>query len=94
MSKEKNVIIVDTLDRDVVQKADVETTSRMNLISFMISRNMDISGEQFARYENEYKEAFLAFEAAKEHIVKKYLSGVNATNWNLDYESCELTYEC
>jgi hypothetical protein len=91
---EKKSIIITVEDRDRVQKADVEMSSRMNLISFMISRNMDTSGEQFKRYEQEYKEAFLAFEAAKEHISSTYLSDINNVNWNLDYESCELTYEC
>lgn len=91
---EKKSIIITTEDRDRVQKADVEMSSRMNLISFMISRNMDTSGEQFKRYEQEYKEAFLAFEAAKEYISSTYLPNVSNANWNLDYESCELTYEC
>lgn len=94
MSENKNVIIVSMEDRDMVQKADIEMSSRMNLMGFMISRNMDTSGEQFKKYEDEYKAAFLNFEAAKEHISNVYLNGIQATNWNLDYESCELTYEC
>ena len=94
MSEKKNVIIVSEEDRNRVQRADIEAASRMNLIGFMISRNMDTSGEQFKKYEAEYKAAFTEFEAAKEHITNTYLNGVNATNWNLDYESCELTYEC
>lgn len=94
MSEKKNVVIVTAEDRDRVQKADIEMSSRMNLISFMISHNMDTSGDQFKKYEAEYKAAFLDFEAAKEHIARIYLNGKNATIWNLDYESCELTYEC
>lgn len=94
MSEKKNVIIVSYEDRDMVQRADIEMSSRMNLIGFMISRNMDTTGEQFKKYEDEYRAAFLAFEAAKEHISNTYLNGIQATNWNLDYESCELTYEC
>lgn len=89
-----NKIIVSVEDRDMVQRADTEMSSRMNLMGFMISRNMDTSGEQFKKYEKEYKEAFLTFEAAKDHIFNTYLSNTQATSWNLDYESCELTYEC
>lgn len=94
MSEKKNVIIVSEEDRNRVQKADIEAASRMNLIGFMISRNMDISGDQFKKYEAEYQAAFMEFEAAKEHITDTYLNGINAITWDLDYESCELTYEC
>jgi hypothetical protein len=81
-------------DRNMVQRADIEMSSRMNLISFMISRNMDTSGDQFKKYEKEYQEAFLAMEAAKNYISSTYLKNMTVTSWNLDYESCELTYEC
>lgn len=85
-------IIIDSIDRDMVQKADIEMSSKMNLISFIISRNMDIDTERFRQYEKEYQEAFFAFEAAKEAIVKKYLNNVNA-NWTLDYATATLSYE-
>lgn len=94
MSEKKNVIMVSEEDRTRVQKADVEASSRMNLIGFMISRNMDTSGDQFKRYEEEYRAAFMEFEAAKEYISNKYLKDIKAISWNLDYESRELTYEC
>ncbi len=88
----KNIIIIDANDRDIVQKADIEMNSRMNLISFMISRNMDI-GERFKQYEDEYQKSFLAFEAAKTNIANKYLKDFGAITWSLNYENCELTYE-
>ena len=88
----KEVIIIDSHDRDIVQKADIEMSSRMNLISFIISKNMDISNERFKQYEQEYKDAFLAFESAKDMIAKKYVPNLT-TNWSLDYVTCALTDE-
>lgn len=88
-----NMIIVDREDCNLVQKADIESASLMNLITFMVNHNVDISKERFKQYEEEYKQAFIAFETAKSMIEKKYLAGVNAKTWNLSYDNCELTYE-
>lgn len=85
-------IIVDTKDRDVVQRANVDASSLANLITFMISNNMDLSNERFQDYEKRYQEAYGIFEREKSRIEKKYLAGLNATSWALDYETCEITY--
>ena len=89
---EKNIIIVSEEDRNKVQRADIECASRMNLIAFMMNNGMSIETEQFARYQQEYQDAFVAFEAAKIEIEKKYLANLGAKNWNLDYATCELSY--
>ena len=85
-------IIVDTKDRDLVQRANVDASSLANLITFMISNNMDLSNERFQDYEKRYQEAYSAFEREKARIEKKYLAGLGATSWALDYETCEITY--
>ena len=87
----EKIIIVDTADRDMVQKADIEVSSRMNLISFMLSRNMDTNTDYFKRYEKEYQECFLAFEQAKTYIFNKYVKDEKALSWSLNYETCQLT---
>ena len=89
----KNIIMVSEEDHNMVQKADIEMSSRMNLITFIMSRDMDIDTEKFKKYEDEYQEKFFEFEKAKTYIFNKYVKGLNATSWSLDYESCELTYE-
>ena len=86
-------IIIDSNDRDIVQRADVEAASLMNLITFMINHNMDITNERFQQYEDRYKTAFLAFEQAKSMIEAKYLTGLQAKSWKLSYANCELIYE-
>lgn len=89
----ENIIIVDAKDRDLIQRADVEASSLMNLITFMITHDVDITNERFQQYEKRYQDAFLAFETAKSNLEKKYLTGLGAKTWNLSYADCELTYE-
>ena len=91
-------IIINEEDRDYIQKLDIEMSSRQNLISFMISSNMNIETEQFKRYQAEYNEYFIQFEKSKRDIIeKKYLNSIDESlqnlAWNLDYASCELTYD-
>lgn len=90
-----NIIIVDAADRDLVQRANIESDSLMNLITFMINHDVDIGNERFKQYNENYTKAFSAFEAAKSMIEKKYLIGANikAKKWNLSYDTCELSYE-
>jgi hypothetical protein len=87
-----NIIRVTEEDRNAVQRANVDSASLANLISYMISNNMDISNERFQEYERKYQEAFLNFEKEKTNIEKKYLKGLTYTSWALDYETCEITY--
>lgn len=87
-----NVIKVESADRDMVQRANIDSESMANLISIMVSNKIDVGNERFLDYEKRYKEAFWAFEKAKKEIENKYLSGINAISWTLDYATCELTY--
>lgn len=88
----ENIIRVTEEDRNAVQRANVESASLANLISFMIASNMDLSNERFQEYERKYQAAYAEFEAEKAKIEKKYLKGVKFSSWTLDYESCEITY--
>lgn len=88
----KNVIIVTEEERDAVQRADIACAAHRDIITFMISHDMDISTERFAAYQAEYNEKFNAFEQAKTDLQNKYLAGIPAVNWNLEYATCELTY--
>lgn len=87
-----NIIHVSEEDRNMVQRANVDSSSLANLITFMINNNVDVSNERFQEYEKRYQEAYLEFEKAKAYVEKKYLSGLNPNSWTLDYESCEITY--
>lgn len=87
-----NIIRVTEEDRNAVQRANVDSASLANLITYMISNNIDVSNERFQEYEKRYQEAFNRFELEKTKIEKKYLKGLNVASWTLDYESCEITY--
>lgn len=78
-----------------IQRYDVEMCSRRDLISFMISKDMDISTEKFKQYQNEYSKAYFAFEQAKHNIEFNYVNSNMQYNekkisWKLDYNTCEL----
>ena len=87
-----NIIRVSEEDRNAVQRANMDSASLANLISFMVANNIDISNERFQDYERRYQEAFSRFEQEKSKLEKKYLSGKKFISWALDYESCEITY--
>lgn len=89
----KNVIIIDESERNFIQKADVECSARMNLISFLMKNNIGLDNERFIEYQEDYVKYFQVFETAKRDLERKYLAGKNPTFWNLDYNTCELTYE-
>jgi len=89
---DKRTIIVSTEDRDMVQRADVEMSSRRDVITFMINNNMNISTERFNEYQNDYNNKYLAFEQAKQYLQDKYLSNTPVINWHLNYHTCELNY--
>lgn len=89
----KNIIIISEEERNTVQRADIEVTSLMNLITFMINHNVNVTNERFLDYDRRYQDAFIAFEKAKSNLEKKYLTNLNAKSWNLNYDNCELSYE-
>jgi hypothetical protein len=87
------IIIVDEFDRDAVQRADVECSARMNLITYLIKNDIGLDNARFQEYQNDYTKSFGAFEMAKKNLETKYLSGKNVSSWSLDYATCELSYE-
>ena len=88
----KNVIIITAEERDAIQRADVACSAHRDIITFILSNNIDIPAERFQAYQAEYEKKFSAFEQAKEDLQQKYLAGIPAINWNLEYATCELTY--
>ena len=87
-----NVIKIEPSDRDMVQRANIDSESMANLISVMISNKIDVGSERFLDYEKRYKDAYWTFEQAKKEIERKYLGNINVVSWSLNYATCELTY--
>lgn len=90
----KNIIIISEDERNLIQKADVECSARMNLISFLMKNNIGLDNERFIEYQEDYVKCFQAFEMAKKNLENKYFADrQQIISWNLNYNTCELTYE-
>lgn len=79
-----------------VQRNDIEMCSRRDIISFILSKDMNIPEGRFKKYQDEYSNAYLAFESAKHDIEINFVDPNMADNekkisWSLNYHTCELT---
>lgn len=87
-------VMVSEEDRNTVQRADIERSSRRDILVYLMQHpEVEISEEQKQAYQKEYDEKYFAFEQAKSMIEKKYVTPnakENGLNWNLDYNSCKL----
>lgn len=87
-------IIVDHDFVTEIQKNSIEAEARKNIISFMISQEMNINCEQFKQYQDEYVEYFTTYEMLKDQLYKLYIQPLQINseiNWELDYSNDELT---
>ena len=78
----------------IVQKYDVERSSRRDIILYIMQNNINIPEDRFERYQKEYDEKYFAFETAKGEIEKQYVipaTGGKKCNWSLDYSSNIIT---
>ena len=89
----ENIIIISEEDRNTVQRADIECSARMHLISFIMQSNVNLDNQRFKDYQNEYIIYFEAFEKAKKDLEMKYLMGKTYSSWFLNYSTCELKYD-
>lgn len=77
-----------------VQKADIEQTSRRNVIAYVLSLNIDISNERFQQYQKDYEEKMFIFETIKTELEKEYIIPKIKSknyNWKLNYNKNIIT---
>lgn len=89
----KTITIPEEL-RDKVQNADIERSARRDVITNIISNGtIEPTNEFFQKYQNEYNKSYFAFEKAKTEVEKNYVKKnyPEAINWNLDYNTCQVT---
>lgn len=83
--------------RNKVQRADIERSSRRDIIIYLMQHpEVEVSEERRLAYQKEYDDKFFEFEQAKSIIEKEYVQPATnnkAINWNLDYSSCEVTIQ-
>jgi methyl coenzyme M reductase subunit D len=82
-------------DKDFItelERLQNEVQSRQSIISYMISNNMDITSDNFQKYQNDYTDYMIKYENKKAEVEKKYVypNFANAKNWSLDFASGEL----
>ncbi len=99
--KEYKVTIPEEV-RDLVQKAGLEYHQKRNVIMGLIEDHQFddntafLDSEIFAAYEKKMAQAQYAFDELKSKIEREYkpkeLEG-KPVKWNLDYNSCEMTFK-
>lgn len=100
MSEVKNDNVLELMiDKPVVdelQRADIEQSSRREIIVSCIERGVSKDSQSFQMYQQEYQDWYLRFMELKSAIEAKFVLPNNtpersAASWNLNYNSCTLT---
>lgn len=90
MDKNIKIIIPQEVTNDI-QRADLEYSSRRNILIYIMQNNIDIPKDRFDQYQKEYDEKFFLFEQLKQKIEKNYvipnIKGKIMEKWYLDYPS-------
>lgn len=89
-------IVIPQEEINKIQRKDVDMSSRRDIITYILSNNIQIPKERFDEYQNEYSLAFANFEKAKIEVEEKYVNPnmmpkEKKNNWTLDYNSNILT---
>ena len=78
-----------------VQRADVERSSRRDIIIYLMEHpEINVDETRRAAYQKEYDEKYFLFENSKSNIEKDFVmpaSGGKANSWTLDYNTREIT---
>jgi hypothetical protein len=83
-------------DREFIkdlERLQYEVQARKNIIGYMLESN--IKNECFEQYHAEYLDFFTKYEKKKHEVEIFYVKPAksNAKNWNLDFNSGELTID-
>ena len=82
---------------NAVEAYQYEVNARLNVISYMLSNNMNLNTDSFRTYQDQLVEFEEKYELAKlevEHaVVTSFLNenGIRNANWNLDFTEKRLT---
>lgn len=75
--------------KNAVQRADIECSSRRDIITYIMEKDLNVSAERMAVYQKEYDDKYFAFESAKGDLEREYVRKAvsNPLNWSLDYHT-------
>ena len=80
---------------NLIESLHYEVNARKELISFIVSKDMGIDTDTFKKYNKEYMEFYIQYMEAKNKLEEMYVRTAveNPMNWNLDFETGEVTIE-
>jgi hypothetical protein len=80
---------------NLIEKLHYEVNSRKDLIAYMLNNNMRTDTEAYEKYNREYREFYIQYNEAKNKLEEIYVRTAveNPINWNLDFETSEVTIE-
>lgn len=80
---------------NLIEALHYEVNSRKDLIAFMLNNNMRTDTEAYEKYNKEYKEFYVQYNEAKNKLEEMYVRAAvkNPINWNLNFETSEVTIE-
>lgn len=89
------------LPEDVVselERLQYEEDARRSLLEYLLSKNYDLNASPFKDYHDQYIATHVAYEKIKHNITQTYVvpnineKDLASTVWNVDFETCELTF--
>lgn len=93
-TKKKVITIEDENAVSTLEAFNYEMSSRRDLLASMVQMGVSPSDDNFQAYHKEYEEAYVKYEAAKADFERNFVRphvGDQKLNWNLDFQSRELT---
>lgn len=78
---------------NLIESLHYEVNSRKDLIAFMLNSNMRTDTTAYERYNKEYMEFYIQYNEAKNKLEQMYVRTAveNPKDWNLDFETGEIT---
>ena len=78
---------------NLIESLHYEVNARKELISFIVSKDMGIDTNTFKKYNKEYMEFYIQYNEAKNKLEEMYVRTAveNPKDWNLDFDSGEIT---
>ena len=83
--------------KNLIQKFDIDASTREDIIKYILSNNISIPKEQLNFYQQEYNKYLYEFNIAKQELEKQYVLPVikktDKYTWRLNYTTSILTIE-
>ena len=85
-------IVIPEGTSNYIESLQYEVNARKTLLSFCIDKGMDINGETFKKYHDEYVEFVAKYEIAKKELSDTFVAPTYpGAKWSLDFDSNTLT---